>query len=100
MPPPVTCASAQPSKTGNTEIAFLTRCVSALPEFNQSLLDFFTLLHDSVNLVINAFSLGLLRPWFRRKEVESATEVGLCCTHYAPVRCFLGFLFRKVMLKH
>jgi len=42
---------------------------SALPEFNQSLLDFFnlfdsrlilTLLRDSLNLVINAFSSGLL----------------------------------------
>jgi len=36
----------------------------------------------------------------RRKEVESAAEVGLRCTHNAPVRCFLGFLFRKVMQKH
>jgi len=53
----------------NTKIAFFTRCISALPEFNQSLLDFFslyhsrlilTLLYHSLNLVINAFSLGLL----------------------------------------
>jgi len=51
------------------KIAVFTRCINALPEFNQSLLDFFnlfdlrlilTLLHDSLNLVINAFSLGLL----------------------------------------
>ena len=51
------------------ENRIFTRYISALPEFNQSLLDFFdlfdlrlifTLLCDSVNLVINAFSLGLL----------------------------------------
>jgi len=43
--------------------------LAVLPEFNQSLLDFFnifdsllilTLLYDSLSLVINAFSLGLL----------------------------------------
>jgi len=54
-------------------------CITALPEFNQ-LLDFFnlfdsplicTLLYDSLNLVINAFSSGLLGVWFRRNEVES-----------------------------
>jgi len=27
-----------------------------------------------------AFSSGLLGTWFRRKEVESAAAVGLCCT--------------------
>jgi len=69
-----------------------------LPEFNQSLLDFFSLfdsrltfklLYDSLNLVINALSSGLLGAWFRRKEVESAAAVGLCCTHNAcaPMRC-------------
>jgi len=50
-------------------MAFFTRRISALPEFNQLLLDVFslfdsrlilTLLYDSLNLVINAFSLGLL----------------------------------------
>jgi len=60
----------------------------------------FTLLYDSLNLVINAFNLGLLGAWFGRKEVKSAAAVALCCTHKAPVRCVLGFLFRKVMLKH
>ena len=59
-----------------------------------------TLLYDSINLVINVFSSGLLGAWFRRKEVESAAAVGLCCTHNAPVHCLLGFLFCKVMLKH
>jgi len=56
-------------KKESTKIAFFTRGISALPEFNQTLLDFFslfdsrlvlTLLYDSLNLVINAFSLGLL----------------------------------------
>ena len=61
--------SALPGKTGNTKIAFFTRCVSALPEFNQSLLDFLylfdsplilTLLYDFLDLVINAFNSALL----------------------------------------
>jgi len=83
-------------------------CISAFPEFNQllnffSLFDsrpMFTLLYDSLNLVINAVVSGLLGSWFRINEVESATEVGLCCPHIAPVRSLLGFLFHKVMLKH
>jgi len=102
MPPQITCASAT-SQNGETQ-----KLHSALPKFNQ-LFDFFnvfdsqlilTLLYDSLNLVINAFSSGLLGAWFRRNEVESAAAVGLCCTHNAPVRCLLGFLFRKVMLKY
>jgi len=62
----ITYASALPGKTGNTKIAFFTPCISALPNFKQSLLDFFnsrlilTLLYDSLNNVINVFSLGLL----------------------------------------
>jgi len=43
MPPEITCASALPGKTGNTKIAVFTLCISALPEFSQSLLDFFNL---------------------------------------------------------
>ena len=55
-------------------------CISALPEFNQSILDFFslfdsrlifTLVYDSLNLVINAFSRavgGMVQAaWSRRK---------------------------------
>jgi len=80
-----------------------------LSEFNQLLLDFFNLfdsrlilrlLYDSLNLVINALSLGLLGAWFRRKEVDSAAAVGLCCMYKAPVCCLLGFLFHMVMQKH
>jgi len=58
------------TKIGNTKVAFFTHCcISALPEFKQSLLYFFNLfdsrlifmlLYDSLNLIINAFSLGLL----------------------------------------
>jgi len=64
MPPQITCSSALPGKTGNMKIVFFTRCISALLEFNQSLLDFFnlfdsrlilTLLYDSLNLVIKAW---------------------------------------------
>jgi len=65
----VMCASALPSKTGKHEnrIFSLKCCISALPEFNQSLLDFFSpfdsrlmlaLLYESLNLVVNAFSSG------------------------------------------
>jgi len=109
MPPQISCASALPGKTGNMKITFFTRCISAFPEFNQLLLDFFSLfdlrlilmlLYDSPNLVINAFSSGLLWGMVQEKEAESAAAVGLYCTHKAPVRCLLGFLFRKVMLKH
>jgi len=35
--------SALPGKMGNMKIAFFSRCISALPEFNQLLLDFFSL---------------------------------------------------------
>jgi len=66
MPHQVACASALFGKTGKHE-----NCVfhSALPEFNQSLLDFFSLfdsrlilklLYDCLNLVISAISWGLL----------------------------------------
>jgi len=69
MPPQITCASALPGKAGNTKIAFFTRCISALPEFTQSLLDFFnvfdsrlilTLLYDFLNLVMQSVQFGAL----------------------------------------
>jgi len=77
MPPQIT--------EKHEKIAFsLKFCISALPEFNQ-LFDFFnlfdsqlilTMLYDSINHVINAFSpqgcWGCNGAWFRRKEVESA----------------------------
>jgi len=97
------CTTWQRGKHEN-RIFSLKCCVSALPEFNQSLVNFFslfdsrlvlTLLYDSLHLVINAFSLGLLGVawfWFGRKEAESAAAVGLCCMHNAcaPMRCLPG----------
>jgi len=86
MPPQINCASAVSGKTGKRENLSLKCCISALLEFNQPLLDFFnlsdsrlilTLPYDSLNLVINAFSSGLLGAWYRRKEVESSAAVGL-----------------------
>jgi len=95
-------------KDGETrKLHYSLRCC-ALPEFNQ-LLDFFNLfdsrlvlmlLYDSLTPVINAFISGFLGAWFRITKVESAAEVGLCCTQNAPVHCFLGFLFRQIMQKH
>jgi len=40
-----------------------------------------TLLYDSLNLVTNAFSSArsFRGAWFRRKEVQSAVAVALCC---------------------
>jgi len=48
MPPQITRASALHDKAGNTKIAFFTRYVSTLPEFNQSLLDFFNLFDSRI----------------------------------------------------
>jgi len=83
MPPEVACDSALP---GNTKIAFFTRSISALPEFNQSLVDFFnlfdsrlilTVLYDFLNLVTNAFSLelwwGLIQEKGTRERCSSWT---------------------------
>jgi len=81
-----------------------------MPEFNQSLLDFFslfdsrlilTLLYDSLSLVINAFSSGLLEGMVQEKEMSRALQQLDCVVrtkHQYAV--FLSFLFRDVMLKH
>jgi len=81
-----------------------------MPEFNQSLLDFFslfdsrlilTLLYDSLSLVINAFSSGLLEGMVQEKEMSRALQQLDCVArtkHQYAV--FLSFLFRDVMLKH
>jgi len=76
-----------------------------MPEFNQSLLDFLNLfdsrlilmlLYDSTNFVINAFGSGaVMGAWFRRKKVESAPAVGLCCMHNA-----LSSVFPLSQCKH
>jgi len=110
MPPQITCASALPGKTGNTKITFFTRCISAFPEFNQLLLDFFNLfdsrlilklLHDSLNLVTNAFSSGRLWGMVQEKgSREHCSSWTVLHAHKAQVHCLLGFLFRKIMMKH
>jgi len=96
MPPQITCFCTTWQNRETRKLHFsLKCCISALSEFNQ-LLDFFnlfdsrlilTLLYDSLSLVINVFSPGLLEAWFRINEVESAAAVGLCCMHNAPVHC-------------
>ena len=79
----MTCASALPGKMGKhkNRIFSLKRCVSALLEFNQSLLDFFSLfdsrlilmlLYDSLNRVINAFSSGLLGGMVQEKRSQES----------------------------
>jgi len=95
MPPQITCASALPGKTGKHEnrIFSLNCCISALPELNSSLLDFFSLFHSGLILMLLYDSLNqcsvLLGTRYRGKEAESAAAVGLCCIHnaYAPMRC-------------
>ena len=103
-----------PTKRRNKKIAFFTRCIGALPEFNQQLLlDFCNLFSSRLirccnQCVHHYYFSWLLGVWFRNKEVDCAAEVGLCCTYnaVAPVRCFMGFMgfmgfpFCKVMLKH
>ena len=54
MPPQIICAAVLSGKTGNTKIAVFTRCVSALQEFNQSLLDFFNLFDSRLILKSHA----------------------------------------------
>jgi len=108
-PPQTTCASALPGKTGNTKRAFFTQvlyyCIARIqPVAAWFLQSFWLSTHThaavSCNQRVQFGAIGGMVWWFRRKEVESAAAVGLCCTHKAPVRYLLGFLFRKVMLKH
>jgi len=76
------CTTWQIEETRKSHF-FTQMLISAWLEFNQSLFDFFNLfdsrpiltqLYDSVNLVINAFSSGLLEAWFGRMKVESAAN--------------------------
>jgi len=79
-------------KTGNTKTAFVTRCISALPEFNQLLLDFFNLfdsrlililLYDSVNLqsMLSAWGCwGMIQEKRSRERCSSWTVLHAQCT--------------------
>jgi len=110
MPPQITCASALPGKTENNENRIFTQmlyqCIAWIQPAVWYLQSFWltTHTHDAAWLRKSRNRCvqppGLLGVWFRRKEIERAAGVGLCCTHSAPVRCLLGFLFRKVMQKH
>ena len=95
------CTTWQNGETRKSHFS-LKCCISALPEFNQSLLDFFSLfdsrrmltllavwLPKSCNQCVQLGAVGAAWFWFRRKEVESAAAVGLSYMHnaYAPMRC-------------
>jgi len=107
MPPQITCASALPGKTEKqreTRIftQMLYQCIAWIQPAVSFLQSFWLTTHTDdavwlpINHAVNAFSpQDCWVPWFRRKEVENAAGVGLCCTHSAPVRCLLAFLFRN-----
>ena len=69
-------------RPSTAELLF-TCCISALPDFSQLLFDFFNifdsrlifpLLYDSLNLVINAFSLRLLEFTVQEKSQERCSS--------------------------
>ena len=74
------------------KIAFFTRCISALREFNQSLLDIFNLfdsrlifmlLYESLCLVINVLRLGLLTDVVQQKgSREHCSSWTVACTKH------------------
>ena len=72
----------------DNKISLSTPCFKKRPTF------------DSLNLVINVFSSGLLGAWFRRKRPRALQQ--LDCVAHTKHLCvvFYSFLFRKVMLKH
>ena len=93
------------------ENCIFTRCISALLEFNQALLYFFNVFDSRIILMrcMTPRILSSMRSvwgfWGHgtlkgSPERCSSLSVELCCTYKAPVCCLLGFLFRKVMLKH
>jgi len=103
MPPQIACASALPGKKEETRKSrFHSNAVSVLCLNSTScLISSIFLTQDSYSQCNQCVQpAGLLGAWFWKKAVESAAWVGLCCMHSAPVRCLLGFLFRKVMQKH
>ena len=96
------------AKLETRKLLFFTRCISTLPEFNQ-LLDFFnvfdsrlilTLLCDSLNLVINAFSLGLLGDIVQEKGSRQRYSSWTVLHAQRTSVLSSGFSFRKVILKH
>ena len=92
-----------------TKIAFFSRCISTLPEFNQLLVDFFNLfdsrlilalLYDFLNLVINAFSLELWKHGSGERKSTSLQQ--LDCVARTKHQCAVFWVssFATYMLKH
>jgi len=85
MPAQNLCSALYTWQNGKHGYCIFTRCIScALPEFNQLLLDFFSLfdsrlilmlLYDSLNIVISAFSLGLWRHGSRESKSTALQQV-------------------------
>jgi len=111
MPHQITCASALPGKTGKRENCIFpsnavldhclnsTSCLISSTFLNHDSYTY-TLLYDSISLIINAF--GYRNCWGHGSgERRSIALQQLdCCMLSAPVCSILGFLFRKVMQKH
>ena len=97
--PHLTNASALPGKTRKHEnrIYSLNCCINALPDFNQSLLDFCNLddsqimviiLHNFLNVASNEVQLRVVGFIAQEKGSRKfrSTAAELCCAHNAPVR--------------
>jgi len=109
MPHQITCASALAGKMGKHENcifhsnAVLVHCLNP----TSCLISSIFLTRDSYSRCCmtpkscnQCVQIGTVGGMVQDNEVESVAEVALCCMHKAPVRCLLGFLFRKVMQKH
>ena len=90
------CTTLQNGETRKSHFFSLKCCISALPEFKQSLLDFFSLfdsrlilLYDSLNLVTNAFSLGLLGGMVQEKGSGQCRSSWTCTMHMNQYIVFL-----------
>jgi len=82
------------AKRGNATIVFSHSNVVSVHCQNstsRSVVSSVFLTRDSYSRCLQSMrsARGCWRTWFRRKEVESAAAVGLCCTHNAcaPMRC-------------
>jgi len=112
MPPQVTCASALPGKMGKHKNCFFTQmlyqCIARIHPVAAWFLQFYWLvshthaavwLPKSCNQYVT-FSLVQLWGMVQEKGSRERCSSWTVFTYNAPVRCLLGFLFHKVMLKH
>jgi len=108
MPPQITCAFHYLAKRKTRKLHFSLAVLVHCQNLTSCYLIFFnlfdsqlilTLLYDSLNLVTNAFSLGLLLGMVQekgsRERRSSWTVLHTRCTSARS-----GFPFRKVILKH